>query len=182
MKFLKSNLYFLSLFFLMSSCVNNLDFNQIEEVSNTPVFISSLIYFTVVEDDFLDASGLLTDLTITDVSEFKVFENEEVSKNLQAIDLSIKIKNEFNTQFIGQIQFLDENDVLKYELTSLTIDPNQLDFNYLEKIEVNTNQSLLQARKIKVMIHLPTGTSTLDANQNEAFEFKSALTYYIKTN
>lgn len=182
MKFLKSNLYFLSLYFLMSSCVNNLDFNQINEVSNTPVFMSSLIYFTVVEDHFLDSSGLLTGLTITDVSEFKVFENEDISKNLQAIDLSIEIKNEFNIQFVGQIQFLDDNDVLKYELTTLNINPNQLNFSYLEKVEINTNQSLLEARKIKVIIHLPTGTSTLNAHENEELEFKSALTYYIKTN
>jgi hypothetical protein len=182
MKILRLKIVFLSMMFTLTSCLNNIDFDQLDGIIIKPVFTTSLVHFTVNQSDFSDTTGVITQLSITDISDFTIFESESVSKNLSKVSFDIRVRNEFPVDFKIKIQFLNENDAVVFSLTEINVLAEDLEYVYpRNSINVSTNQSLLSAKKIKIVIELPMGTSMLDPAENKKMEFKSAATYHIQT-
>ena len=72
---MKSTKIFLLLFItaFLNSCVGNLDFDQVNDFSATPVFNSSLVYFTLDQQEFIDPmTGLENQNAIKDEFRFYV--------------------------------------------------------------------------------------------------------------
>ncbi len=173
--------FLLLLFIVFSSCVKDLDFKQAEDLSITPVFNSSLVFFTLNQSNFLDTTGLIETQSISDISDFRVFDNDFIQENLIGINFDIEVKNEFDRGFIANIDLLDENDAVVYQLTTLNIAATQLDFTHKEVIDLSTNQALLDVTKIRVIISLAPSIILLNQNDPSEFEFKSSFTLFVET-
>ena len=174
-------IYFLTCIFFFTSCVDNLDFSQIEDYTASPVFKSSLVYFTMTSSNFIDpiTGNEITDLP-ADVSDFKIFNNDFFKNNVTKIEFNLEIKNQLNRSFIANIDLLDENNAVTYSFSPLIINANNLDFTHLETIEINTNQNILNTTKVIVKVDILASSNPLNPTDTNEFEFKSSTTLYLK--
>ena len=87
-------IFSLSMFY---SCVDNLDFDQIE-YSATPVYNSPIVYFDLNQNNFIDPTTN-TDITaVSDITDFTYLDNSFVRDNLQRVELNFEINNQFDNR------------------------------------------------------------------------------------
>ena len=179
MKSLRKTIYFTLLLFL-SSCSDNLNFNQLDDLVITPVYTSSLAYFTILPFQFFDETGTVQQSEISDISGFRVFENIYIKNNLVRIDFNVEVKNEFERDFTLNVEFLDDNNNITYKFSPLNIDATNLDYTYLEEIDVVANKNIKNTTQVKINARIENSTTPLNASDTKEFEFKSAVTLYIE--
>lgn len=175
---------FLFILWMISSCVKHVDFNQVEDFSVEPVIKSSLVYFTLNQINFFDVVNSVEVVTpIDDVSGFTLLKNSFIRNNLLRAKLEFQINNQFDRRFTVNIQFLDDNNLPTHTFDPFIVTANNPSFKQIEEIEVANNQSFLSSTKVKVSIELSPSSngSTIDPNQEQTLEFKSAGTFFLKT-
>lgn len=164
-------------FFVITSCVNNLDFSQIEEYSISPEYTVSLTYFTISPPQFFNQAGLQLP-EISDITDFRGLENSYARDKLLKLDFNVEIKNEFDRDLTIQISFLDDNMNVTHRFNDLKVNANNLNYTFDETIEVSTNPNIKTTTKIKVLI-LDNSAVPLDASAKTEFEFKSSVKIYM---
>ena len=164
----------------MYSCTDKLNFDQLDDVVITPVYTSSLAYFTILPIQFFDETGTIQQSEISDVSGFRVFENDFLKNNLIKLDFNVEVKNEFERDFTINVEFLDDNNNVTYKFSPLNIEASNLNYLYLEEIDVLVNQSIKNTTHVKINARIENSTSPLNSNGTSEFEFKSAVTLYIE--
>jgi hypothetical protein len=184
MKKLKRTPLFLIFILILSSCVKQVDFNQIEDLSAKPIFESSLVYFTLNQIDFFDLVNSVEVVTpIDDTSGFKILESKFVRDNLITAELNIQINNQFNRRFTVNITFFDDNNIETHKFNPIIVNENNQDFNHQEVIPISGNTQFLSSTKIKISVELASSSdgSVLDPNTEQKLEFKSSGIFYLKT-
>jgi hypothetical protein len=176
---LKKLIPILFCFLAITSCVDNLDFSQIEDYSITPEYTVSLTYFTVLPFQFFNQFGI-QESQKSDITEFRVFENSYTRKNLIKVDFSVEIKNEFDRDFTVQITFLDDNNNLTHRFNEIKVDANNLSYKFDETVEVRTNPNVKNTTKVRVDI-IDNSSEPIDHSDITEFEFKSSAKIYIDT-
>lgn len=181
---LKPQLVCLVLLLTLTSCVKNLDFNQIKDFTTKQVVIGSIVYFTLDQNNFYDAVNSAEITTpINDDTRFNSLNNDFVRKNLERMEILFEVNNGFNREFTVNVAFLDENDNVTHTFSPFNIQADQKGFRQTESINVAGNTSFLSSKKIRVGVTLsPSNTGTIDPNVKRTLEVKSAGTFYIKTN
>ena len=174
-------IYFFACISFFTSCVDKLDFSQIDDYTTTPVFNGSLFYFTMISSNFIDpATGNeITDL-LADVSDFRIFEDSFFRRNARKLEFNLEIKNELDRSFVVHIDFLDDSDTVVYSFSPLSIAANNLDFKHLETIEIDTNQNVLNTTQTRVKVDMLPSSNTLNPTDTSELEFKSSGTLYLK--
>ena len=168
-------------FLAMISCVDNLDFSQIEDYNATPEYTSSITYFTILAKQFFNQAGVQQSERI-DVTDFRIFDNSYIRNNLVKVDFNVEIKNEFDRSFTIQIDFLDDNNLVTYSfLKPLIITANKLDYtNPTEEILISNHLIFLNTTRIKIFV-TDNSTAPLNSKDTSELEFKSSVKIYIDT-
>ena len=164
-------------FFVTTSCVNDIDLSQIEEYSISPEYTVSLTYFTISPPEFFNGAGAQLP-EISDITDFRGFENSYARDRLQKLDFNVEIKNEFDRDLTIQILFLDDNMNVTHRFDDLKVNANNLNYKFDETIEVSTNPNIKTTTKIKVVI-LDNSAGPLDVSAKTEFEFKSSVKIYM---
>ena len=167
-------------FFMLISCAESLDFNQIDNYVYKPIFTASLTYFTVVPAIFFDSSGTIQQNSISETTNFDAIQSQFVKENLVKLDLDVAIKNEFNREVTIRVEFLN-NNVTVYTFTPIVIQGNTLNFKYNEEIEIAANPSILNTTQVKITAELENTGIQMNLNDPSEFEFKSSVTMYIES-
>jgi hypothetical protein len=166
-------------FLAMTSCVDNLDFSQIEEYSLTPEYTVSLTYFTVLPFQFFNQAGIQESVK-SDITDFRVFENSYTRDHLVKVDFNVEIKNEFDRDFTLQITFLDNNMNVTHRFNEINVNANNLNYKFDETVEVSTNPNVKNTSRVRVVI-IDNSTTPIDASATTEIEFKSSAKIYIDT-
>ena len=164
-------------FFVITSCVNNLDFSQIEEYSISPKYTVSLAYFTILPFQFFDPSGAQV-TERSDITDFRGFENSYAKDNLLKLDFYVEIKNEFDRDLTIQISFLDDNMNVTHRFDDLKVNANNLNYKFDETIEVSTNPNIKSTTKVRIAL-IDNSARPLNASSKTEFEFKSSVKIYM---
>ncbi|MDT7833477.1 hypothetical protein RQM59_13910 [Flavobacteriaceae bacterium S356] len=175
--------YLLSIFSLSTlySCVDNLDFDQIE-YSASPVYNSPIISFDLNQSNFIDPTTNTDVTTVSDITDFTYLDNSFVRDNLQRVALNFEVNNQFdNRTFSFSIEFLDANNNPTHPIINFTAQPNQLLVPPIETILIANNQDFLRTRKIRVSVEMSTSTTPLSPTVIQNLSFKSAGTFYVST-
>lgn len=175
---------FLIFILMLSSCVKHLDFSQIEGFSATPIFESSLVYFTLNQIDFFDQINSVEVVSpIDDTSGFTILKSKFVKDNLIQTELNIEVNNQFDRQFTVNITFLDENGDETHKFEPIIVDANNHNFKQKETVIISGNEQFLLSTKVQVSIELSPSSdgSVLDPNIEQKLEFKSSGIFYLKT-
>ena len=165
----------------LSSCVKDVNLNQIDDFDATPRYVASLVYFKIPTQGFLDSSNNEITTAIIDETRLTVIEEEIFQKYLTDAVLDFEITNPFDRNIQVELQFLDEADNLTYQILPIVIPAGSIKFAHKEIISVSGNPQFLNSRKVRASIQLITTTgSPIDSNDLKEFEFKSAGTFTFK--
>jgi hypothetical protein len=164
-------------FFVTTSCVDDLDFSQIEDYSISPEYTVSLTYFTILPPQFFNLAGVQLP-EISDITDFRGFENSYARDKLLKLDFYVEIKNEFDRDLTIQISFLDDSMNVAHRFEDLKVNANNLNYKFEETIEVSTNPNIKTTTKVRVVI-IDQSASPLDASVKTEFEFKSSVKIYV---
>lgn len=167
-------LLFICLFSLVS-CVDKLDFNQINDFEIAPTFTSSLTYFTLLPSHFFNSDGSQVS-SRTDVTGFKIFDD-----NLLKLKFYVEIRNEIDKNFTVQVEFLDSNNLIVHRFNQLEVDAKNLDFKFEEEVEVSTNSNIKYTNKVRIILNIINPNPPLDFSDRSKFEFKSSVNIYLNT-
>lgn len=169
---------------LFSSCgINDLDFEQIDDYSALRVFKTSLTYFTVDQKDFLDTTGAEITIPVDEEAGFLFFiNNPSLRSNLEKIEIELEIDNQFDRDFKGKIQFLDDNDIVTHEFDEIFIEAKNSQFKDTLSLLIKDNTRFLTSSKVNFEVELQASTngSVLDPNVDQTLGFKSVAVYYIR--
>ena len=173
----------LSVLFLLSSCVKDIDFNQANDLELTPAVAVSLVKFNLDQNNFIDdTTNSEIIIPIEDVTEFTALDNKTAQENLVRILFQFEAINTFERDFTIDFTFLDENDVVTHTIPRLVITSNDQDFSQDEEITIINNPAFLNSRKIHVRLTLlpSSNGSTIDPNTAKVFTFKSSGIFYFR--
>ena len=176
----KKFLPLLFLFLTIVSCVDDLDFDQINDYSATPEFTAALTSFRILPFQFFNSSGI-QETERTDITDFRIFQNSYLRDKLVKLDFNLEIKNEYNRAFILQIDFLNSNNSITHRFQEIRINANTLDYKFLEEIVVSTNQNIKNTSKVRITVQLEDPLLAIDPNGTEELELKSSLKFYLDT-
>ena len=179
MKFKYKPLVLLFIVTFFSSCVNDLDFDQIN-LDHTPIINSPLAFFELDQNDFFDEVGAVEITSVTDISEFRLLQSSIVRDNITFANVLFEVNNQFDRFFNVNVVFLDDNDNVTLSLTQFTILPNDPSFELREGISISNNPAFLASTKIRVTISLGPSSTTIDPEVPRTFKFKSSGIFYLR--
>ena len=165
--------------FALISCVDPLDFDQINDYKATPVISASLLFFEVLPANFFDSTKTTPIPEITDFTDFKIFTNDYFEEKAVKFEINIEVKNEFDSACSIQLLFLDSNGNITYLTSALKINAKKMDFTHLETIETSVNPNFVNTRRIQINIKIEQGVIPLDPEGLEKLELKSFGTLYL---
>ena len=180
MNSLKKVIYVFTTLFLLS-CSQDLDFNQVDDYYTTPIFTSSVTYFAVSPNKFVDPTGTFQVTEIEDISDFRLFDNGYIKSNLVRLDFNVEVNNEIDRDFTIEFELLGDNNNLIYKLQDLKVEGSKLNILPVEIIDINLNKNVRNTTKVKILIKLDDTSIPLDINDNGVFELNSSATLYLET-
>jgi len=155
---------------ILNSCIQNVDFDQVQEIEITPVVKSSLTFFNL---DSLDFNG--TNFVL-DNSEFSFFDSDLAQRDVIKIELIFKINNTFNKDFNIVYQFLDE-DLNEVSIVDFFSESGS-NLDYVMTFEDENLIDLLKATNIIVNVDMSVNPNIITSQMR--LDFKSAADVYFK--
>lgn len=176
MKSLKFISFIVSLF-LLTSCSQALDFNQLEDFNLKPKFTTSLISFKVNPNDFTFDNLNASISSISDELEFKEFDTNLLTK----LDLIAEIKNESNFILQVNITFLDKFKEVVFETKPLKISANTF-FDFFLMIDIVEHPAILKTKFVNYTIALESNGNASDKEElNNDIILISWVDTYLET-
>ncbi|SNR17097.1 hypothetical protein [Tenacibaculum jejuense] len=172
-----------SFLLMMSSCVEDVNFSQAEDLEITPVVLASLVNSTITQNELV-FGGVEINRPIEQTSLFTIFNNEQTRDNLERIVLQFAINNQFNRGFRIEFFFLDGAGNETLSPITLNVNPNQSDFNQEEEIILANEPAFTNTRNVRTRIELLPSSdgSIIDVNVPTSLTFRSAGTLYFRVN
>tara|TARA_B110000967_G_scaffold192894_1_gene219912 strand:+ start:113 stop:685 length:573 start_codon:yes stop_codon:yes gene_type:complete len=174
----------LVVFFINSSCVKGVDFEQSTPVVITPIVEVGLAYINLIVPDFLNPLGGEISL-VTDSFFLEELSEDFLNDYLVRADFNIEVINSLNKDFEIQIDFLDSSNSLQHSFI-LYIDNSPSNSPITSKHSEVFVDSKLEALKasnkldIKIsMLSNPTA-SVLTSGSIGSIVFKSTVVLYFE--
>ncbi len=176
-KFFLPLIFFLILF-SFNSCTNNLSFDQIN-LNVDPVFNGPVTYFELNQNDFLEDDDITEIPSISDLTDFEVFDSSEISDNTIKIVMDFQIENTFDRAFEITVYFLNDNNDIMYTFPEMEIDARNLNYILSQPVLIEDFPSFVDSRKMKIEVRLTPSSNTLDAAISKSLKFRSAVTVFL---
>ena len=165
----------ITIFFL--SCSQPLDFEQLEEYTIMPSISSSLVFFSIDAPNFNTIiSGIPTSTEVNETTDFKLLENSFIKQNLVQLDFNFEIKNEFNRDFLLDVNLLDaDSNTIHKVFEGFEIRGNSLDISAEVLLIIEDFPQVVNFTKVQFIIGLKDTITILDASNLSKIECKSSL-------
>ncbi len=178
---LKNTLSILMLLVLFSSCVKEVDFEQVKELTISPIFESSLIYFDAPATKFfLNGSEIST---TRDTVEIDLFSRGFVVNNLIKAEFLFQATNSINRSFRVQVDFLSESNQQKHSFAvQANASPTNSDIivKHTEVFEGSSLTALKESKKVVLSITALPGGTPLNTNTPGRINLQSKGAFYFK--
>ncbi|AOW21780.1 hypothetical protein [Urechidicola croceus] len=159
------------------SCVNDVDFDQVDDIEINTVHRASLVYFTTNNESFLDVLGNQV-LTISDTTTLPIFQGPYTENYLVRADFNYNITNTFNRDFTIQYEFLSEDYMRTWLFDPIEVPSNTVDYEITQSITEDNIQQVIESNRVVINIILePTNEPT---NTNPELSLQSAATFYYQ--
>lgn len=186
--------YALLLFFgaimLTVSCVEQLDFEQLEDVVLTPVFEADFIYSEFDIEEYIpeelppNTAFSIPPEVLRDTVNYDLVGTDFAVNNLDRVELKIEVRNTIERAFLIRFQFLTENEQPIGQLYSIPVQEGMgqgtqpvISFSDPDPIVLDntTLNQLSSAQKIATEIIVPT----LNTDLRGVLHIRSKASYYV---
>ena len=108
----------LTIAFLFLACVNDVDFDQIDEFEATPVVNLDLVFFDLDQSNFIDETTQELIPVLRDTTQLEFLNDDFFRDNVTQVDFVFQYQNTFNTSFASRAVFLSPSgeEQLSFEL------------------------------------------------------------------
>ena len=168
----------LILILFSSSCVSDLDYNQVNDIKLEPVIVSNLAYFDVQANQFV--TGGVEQNVIFDAPTVDVFSEKFFTEKLNRVDLFFEINNTINRSYRMDLVFLDRNNQPVHS-TYLIVPAYSGAENIVTKTEMFQNATLdllKRTTKITFTITMFAGPPLSESSVGN-LKLRSAVTAYF---
>lgn len=180
MKFKYKSLVLLFIATLLSGCLNNIDFDQVN-LDIEPVINVPLVSFELDQLDFFDVDNSIEIETVTDISDLEIFESSTFQNDLLRFDAIFQMSKDFERIFTVNIDFLDVNDNITFSTATMVLLNTRTRLDARVNINVSEFPLILNTSKVRIRIRLIPGVSTIiDPDVARKFEFKSVGVFYLR--
>lgn len=179
--FLKYSIVVILLSFMAASCAKEVDFNQIDDLSLTPVFTSGIIFFKSPASNFY-VNGVEL-VTVKDSVIFDLFNRDFVLDNLVKAELVFETTNSINKSFNLQVDFLDRANHHKHSfavISPASTTSQDIITTHTEVFENGLLDALKTTNKVVLTIQALTGGLPLNNNTPGSIQLKSKGIFYLK--
>ena len=177
MKTLTKTLLLVSIF-LLSGCVKDVDFDQVDDANIYASYIVTLIHFDLAPIKFLDEYNQ----EITYTSDFVAAKiSNDSQKYLERIEFTTITENTYNRDFTIDVIFYNEALTPIYKLSpSISVNSNTNSTIIIE-IPENEVQYIYEARYFGFSVAMSPSTdgSTLSADETYNLNFKSSAELFF---
>ncbi len=167
--------------FFITSCTEEVDFNQAKDLTLEPILASDLIFFNAPATKFfIDGSELST---IRDSVIIDLFNRDFVVDNVVKAEFVFETTNSINRAFSVQIDFLDDTDLHKHSFTiSSLASPTNTDIvsMHTEVFENTLLDALKASNKVILTVQALSGGSPINDNTPGRIQLKSKGIFYLK--
>jgi len=180
-KLIKNIILFFSLFILLS-CSETLDFKQLEDYKLKPVITAALASFNAKPIQFFDSTGTIQNNSVSDVFEFKGFDENYLRNNVVKLVFNAEFKNEFDRDVTIQVDFLNSNNIIIYSFSPIFVE--SFDVNpppFEEEIIIADNLQVLNATQVQITASLENITTQLNPSDSSEFDFRSSVTLFVES-
>ena len=178
MKFTSKPLVLLFMLAFLSSCVDNLDFDQVD-LDIDPIFTSPLVFLELDQNDFFDADNSVEITTVADISDFTTLQSSVVQDNLTQAVLNIEAENRFDRSFLIEVDLLDDDNNVTYSFADYLITANDLNYTATTRIFPQSTPDFLNSTRMNIVVTILPSSNQLDPNIPKTLNFKSAGIYYL---
>jgi hypothetical protein len=91
------------------SCVDDLDFEQAQDIEIFPTAEVDLIFFTLVTENFDNVDNSDTPQTERDTTMVSFLDDRFLRDNVTNVELTFRVNNSFVQSFVSRVLFLDSN-------------------------------------------------------------------------
>ena len=178
MKFTSKPLVLLFMLAFLSSCVDNLDFDQVD-LDIDPIFTSPLVFLELDQNDFFDADNSVEITTVADISDFTTLQSSVVQDNLTQAVFNIEAENRFDRSFLIEVDLLDDDNNVTYSFADYLITANDLNYTATTRIFPQSTPDFLNSTRMNIVVTILPSSNQLDPNIPKTLKFKSAGIYYL---
>ncbi|EDP71495.1 hypothetical protein FBALC1_03387 [Flavobacteriales bacterium ALC-1] len=176
-------IYTLLAIMTLMSCVKDVDFDQAENFSLTPVLASSIL-FTEVEASSFFENDMELESVRDSVANIEIFEDQFVKDNLIKAELVFQATNTIDRTFNLQVDFFNDADELQHTLSFDAIESNSgnpVVTDYTEVFEDDSLDALKLITKMVITLTLYPSSdgSTLNENSSGNISLKSKGIFYF---
>jgi len=162
------------------SCTEEIDLNQINDLSLKPVVASNLLYFNAFASDFfIDGKELST---IKDAVVLDLFNRGFVVDNLIKAEFVFETTNSINKPFRLKVDFLNASNELKHSFTILVpASPSNKNLinSQTQVFEDDLLDDLKASNKIELTIQALSGGAPLNNNSLGTVKLNSKSLFYL---
>ncbi|MBC8755788.1 hypothetical protein H2O64_14015 [Kordia sp. YSTF-M3] len=161
------------LLLIVTSCVKDVDFDQVDDISISPVLESSLIFFDFPASEFEEPTGTAI-VTVGDDLELDVFNDEFLRDNLIKAEFFFEITNSIDRSFRADIIMYDENDQITYAF-AIDVTPNgntEVITTHTELFEDALLEQLKNTIRLELVLNMFPSASGIPLNQNSPGNIK----------
>ena len=171
---------------IFSSCVKDVDFEQAEDLSISPILESSLVFFDFPASEFQEPTG--TDLVVEqDELELDFFNEEFIRDNLIRAELFFEVTNTIDRTFRADVVMFDANgDVTHaFDISVGSGGANEVMVTHTEVFEDATLDQLKNTTRMGLVLTMfpsPSGIPLDDTSTgNIKMRSKATLFFQIDT-
>lgn len=147
--------------FLFLSCVDDVDFDRLDEVVLTPRFDIDLLFFSVNYTSLSNEEIVNSQIILRDTTELNFLDDEVTQENLVEIAISYKATNTFNHSITNRAAFLNQNGDVEYEITfpvSGSSDGTPVVTEFTEVIEAQNLENIRNSIQLANEVIISAGT------------------------
>ncbi|MEM6720485.1 MAG: hypothetical protein AAF611_14255 [Bacteroidota bacterium] len=175
------------LVFLFASCVEDVDFDQAQDIAVSPIVESSLIFFDFPASQFSEPTGTAI-VVESDELELDLFGDQFFRDNLTRCEFFFEVTNSIDRNFRADIIMYDENDQITHAFfIDVTPDGNnEVITTHTEVFEDALLDQLLNTKRLEFILSMFPSTTGIPLNENSIgnikMRSKATLFFLIDTN
>jgi hypothetical protein len=166
--------------FAVMSCVDDLDFTQLENYKATPIYLIAAVHFTVFPFQFFEQSGNQMN-EIREITDFNLFENDYIKNKIVKLEFNAEVLNEYDNDFILEVQLLNANYLPIFKFEKMSVSANDLAYQFKQTETLISNPSLINMRGLSITIKTNNPSLVLNPNDSTELQFKSFIKVYLDT-
>lgn len=147
----------------LAACIEDIDFDQAEDIVLRPQVEADLIFFSLQTDDFINQNIQDTTFLVSDTTRLEFLNDSFLRENINQVIFRFDIENSFAQSFTNRSVFLGANGLPQYSI-EFTIAPSPDGSDNTTTIIEQLNQEEIQA-----LLNATQVVNDLEINTNGLF-------------